>query len=105
MPYSVTRYCTVERGSVQMEPGGQGGHDAGLQLAVLALHGGGQADEGLTAVGQVSAHDEVQLAAGAGELTGTRRFRVFLTHQVQLHSAVDADEIGHVSPCGGGSCT
>lgn len=65
MPYSVTRYCTVERGSVQMEPGVRGGHDAGLQLAILALHGGGQADEGFTALGQIGAHDEVQLAAGA----------------------------------------
>ncbi len=92
MPYSVTRYCTVERGRCRWSRG-QGGHDAGLQLAILALHGGGQADEGLTALGQIGAHDEVQLAAGAGDLLDAGGLGVHLTEEVQVHDVVDGDEV------------
>ena len=70
---------------------GQGGDDAGLQLAVLALHGGGQADEGLTALGQVSAHDEVQLTAGAGDVLDAGGLGVHLAEQVQVDDVVDGD--------------
>ena len=45
--------------------GGQGGNDAALHAAVLAGDGGGHANKTLAALGQVRAHHEIQLPAGA----------------------------------------
>ena len=74
--------------------GGQGGHDAGLQLAGLLVgHGGGAADEALAALGEVGAQDEVQLAAGAGDLAVTGGFGVDLAVEVQVHAVVDGNVV------------
>ena len=72
---------------------GQGGDDAAPELAVLLLHGGGQADEALAPLGQVGPQDEVQLAAGAGDVLEPGALRVHLTEQVHVHRVVDGDEV------------
>src|SRR5699024_6733128 len=72
---------------------GEGGDDAALHGAVLAGDGGGQADEALAALGQIGAHDEVQLAAGAGDVLEAGGLGVHLAEQVQVHRVVDGDEV------------
>ena len=72
----------------------QGGTDAGLQLAgLLVLDGGVEADEALAALGEVSAHDEVLLAAGAADVAGAGGLGGDLAEEVHIHGAVDGDEV------------
>ena len=50
-------------------------------------------DEALAALGQIGAHDEVQLAAGAGDVLEAGGLGVHLAEQVQVHRVVDGDEV------------
>ncbi len=72
---------------------GQGGDDAALHGAVLAGDGGGHADKALAALGQVGAHDKVQLAAGAGDVLEAGGLGVHLAEQVHVDGVVDGDEV------------
>ncbi len=72
---------------------GQGGDDAALDSTVLAGDGGGHTDEALAPLGEVGAHHEVQLAAGAGNVLNAGRLGVDLTEEVYVHGVVDGDEV------------
>ena len=64
--------------------------------------GGGKADKALAALGAEGPFEEIQLASGAGELAAAGRLGIFLSHQIQLHAAVDADEMSHAAHALGG---
>src|SRR5580765_2657393 len=67
-------------------------HDPATALAALVV-GRGEADERLAAFGGVGAAHELQLAAGAAEMTVAVRFRRHLSLQVDLRCVVDRDHM------------
>ena len=82
-------------GSGDHTAAGNQGDNVGLAHSVLGHPGGVKADKALSALGAVSALQEVHLAADAGQLPVAGALPVLLAHQVQLHPAVDADDVGH----------
>ena len=72
---------------------GQGGQNAGLQVALFVLEGGGAADEALAALGKVSAQHKVQLAACAADLLRACRLGIHLAEQVQVYRVVDGNKV------------
>ena len=68
-------------------------NDSALQVAVLVGERRAHADEALAALGQISAHNEVQLTAGSGDVLHTCGLCVDLTKQVHINSVVDGNEV------------
>ena len=66
--------------------GSKSGTDAAGKAAVLVLECGGHADEGLAASGSIGAEDEIKLAAGTGDLSGTCTLRVDLPVKVDIRT-------------------
>ena len=73
--------------------GRQRGNDAALDRAVLAGDGRGHADEALAALGEVSAHGKVELAARAGDVLDAGGLGIHLTEQIAVDGVVDGDEV------------
>ena len=55
------------------------------------------ADKALSASGAVGPLQKVHLSADTGELSGAGRLGIFLSHQIQLDTTVDADDIFHLT--------
>ena len=73
--------------------GRQRGDDAALDRAVLARDGRGHADKALAALGEISAHRKVELAARAGDVLDAGGLGVDLTEEVAVDGVVDGDEV------------
>ncbi len=69
------------------------GPDTDFSWPLFVHVGGGAADEALATLGQVGAHGEVLLAAGTGDMVNSRGLRGHLAVQVDIHGAVDGDEV------------
>ena len=59
--------------------------------------GGSKADKAFAALGAESALQEIHLSADAGKLAGAGRLGIFLSHQIQLDTAIDAYDIFHLT--------
>ena len=59
--------------------------------------GGSKADKALASLGAECALQEIHLSADTGELSGAGRLGIFLSHQIQLDTTVDADDIFHLT--------
>ena len=77
-------------------------NNVGFQAAVLFGVYAVQADKALAAFAAVCALQKVQLAANARKLACAGALGIFLAHQVQLNTAVDADEIADAAHALGG---
>src|SRR5450756_1135386 len=67
--------------------------DPGMHLALFVRVGGRQADEALASLGPIGGEHEVELTAGAADVTRAGRFGTDLTCQVDFESAVDGDDL------------
>ena len=59
--------------------------------------GGSKADKALASLGAECALQEIHLSADTGELSGAGRLGIFLSHQIQLDTTVDTDDIFHLT--------
>ena len=88
---AVLRHYIVEVGAGGGDHGPlqQRGPDTGLQLAAFFVHvGGGAADEALSALGQVSAQNEVKLSACTADVLDSCGLCIYLTEEVEVNRVV-----------------
>ena len=82
-----------------MEPGFKVGRIRDCSSPVLVLEGGGAADEALSALGQVSAQNEVKLSACTADVLDSCGLCIYLTEEVEVNRVVDGHEV--VQGCDG----